>query len=59
MSRGLGDRAHPAYFWLGAATVTVGVGLHLPMFVEAQRMNSVGDLAGQGHLGHSFGGSLR
>jgi putative MFS transporter len=39
MSRGLGDRAHPAYFWLGAATVTVGVGLHLPMFVEAQRMN--------------------
>ena len=39
MSRGLGDRAHPAYFWLGASTVTVGVGLHLPMFVEAQRMN--------------------
>jgi MFS transporter, putative metabolite:H+ symporter len=39
MSSGLRDRAHPAYFWLGAAMVTVGVGLHLPMFVEAQRMN--------------------
>lgn len=39
MLSGLGDRAHPAYFWLGAATVTVGVGLHLPMFVEARRMN--------------------
>jgi len=35
----LGDRAHPRYFWLGAVTVTAGVALHLPMYVEARRMN--------------------
>jgi MFS transporter, putative metabolite:H+ symporter len=35
----LGDRAHPTYFWLGAAAVTAGVGFHLPMFIEARRMN--------------------
>jgi MFS transporter, putative metabolite:H+ symporter len=39
MLNGLGDRAHPRYFWLGAAAVTAGVGFHLPMFVEARRMN--------------------
>jgi MFS transporter, putative metabolite:H+ symporter len=35
----LGDRAHPTYFWLGVSAVTAGVGFHLPMFVEARRMN--------------------
>src|SRR6185312_16084008 len=35
----LGDRAHPRYFWLGAVTVTAGVALHLPMYIEARRMN--------------------
>src|SRR5689334_23426975 len=35
----LSDRAHPAYFWLGSAAVTLGVAFHLPMFVEARTMN--------------------
>lgn len=35
----LRDRAHPAYFWLGSAAVTLGVAFHLPMFVEARAMN--------------------
>jgi hypothetical protein len=35
----LNDRAHPAYFWAGSAAVTLGVLLHLPMFVEAEKMN--------------------
>ncbi len=39
MLSSLGDRAHPTYFWLGAAAVTAGVGFHLPMFIEARRMN--------------------
>jgi len=39
MLSSLGERAHPWYFWLGAATVTVGVGFHLPMYAEARRMN--------------------
>ena len=33
------DRAHPAFFWLGAAAVTLGVALHLPMFFAAAAMN--------------------
>ena len=33
------DRAHPAFFWLGSAAVTLGVALHLPMFFEAAAMN--------------------
>jgi MFS transporter, putative metabolite:H+ symporter len=35
----LRDRAHPAYFWLGSAAVTLGVVFHLPMFVAARSMN--------------------
>src|SRR5262245_28595589 len=34
-----GERAHPGFFWLGAAAVTVGVGLHLPMYIESASMN--------------------
>ena len=33
------ERAHPAFFWLGAAAVTAGVTLHLPMFIDAAAMN--------------------
>ena len=29
---------HPAAFWLGAATLTLGVILHLPMFLRARDM---------------------
>jgi putative MFS transporter len=34
-----GERAHPAFFWLGALSVTLGVGLHLPMYIKAAAMN--------------------
>jgi len=34
-----GERAHPAFFWLGASAVTVGVGLHLPMYIRSAAMN--------------------
>jgi putative MFS transporter len=34
-----GERAHPGFFWLGALAVTVGVGLHLPMYVRSASMN--------------------
>ena len=30
---------HPAAFWLGVAAVTVGVVLHLPMYVESAGMH--------------------
>ncbi len=33
------DRAHPAFFWLGVAAVTLGVAFHLPMFIAAAPMN--------------------
>jgi putative MFS transporter len=33
-----GDRRSAAAFWLGAIVVTVGVGLHLPMFLMARDM---------------------
>jgi MFS transporter, putative metabolite:H+ symporter len=33
------DRAHPAYFWFGAAAVTLGVAFHLPMYIQAAAMN--------------------
>ncbi len=35
----LSDRAHPLYFWLGSAAVTIGVAFHLPMFIGAAKMN--------------------
>jgi MFS transporter, putative metabolite:H+ symporter len=35
----LNDRKHPAFFWLGALVVTVGVGLHLPMYIRSAAMN--------------------
>jgi putative MFS transporter len=35
------DRAHPAFFWLGSAAVAIGVGLHLPMFLDAAEMDFV------------------
>src|ERR1700681_1376007 len=34
-----GERAHPGFFWLGALAVTIGVGLHLPMYIKAAAMN--------------------
>ena len=34
-----GERAHPAFFWLGALAVTIGVGLHLPMYIKSAAMN--------------------
>ena len=34
-----GDRAHPAFFWVGAISVTLGVGLHLPMYIRSAAMN--------------------
>lgn len=34
-----GERAHPAFFWLGAIAVTVGVLLHLPMYIKSATMN--------------------
>ncbi len=34
-----GERAHPWYFWSGAAAVTAGVGLHLPMYIRSASMN--------------------
>src|SRR5215469_4903442 len=42
MSNGIlsrGERAHPAFFWLGAALVTIGVVMHLPMYVRSAAMN--------------------
>lgn len=30
--------AHPVAFWLGFATVTAGVVLHIPMYLDAARM---------------------
>src|ERR1700733_13674485 len=34
-----GERAHPLFFWLGAAAVTGGVLLHLPMYIRSASMN--------------------
>ena len=34
-----GKRPHPMFFWFGALAVTVGVGLHLPMYVRSAAMN--------------------
>ena len=34
-----GDRRSAVAFWLGSAIVTVGVGLHMPMFLMARSMN--------------------
>ncbi len=34
-----GERAHPVFFWFGALAVTIGVGLHLPMYIKAAAMN--------------------
>jgi putative MFS transporter len=34
-----GERAHPAFFWLGAFLVTLGVGFHLPMYIRSAAMN--------------------
>ena len=34
-----GERAHPWYFWSGAAAVTAGVVLHLPMYIRSASMN--------------------
>jgi MFS transporter, putative metabolite:H+ symporter len=34
-----GERAHPRFFWIGAAAVTAGVGLHLPMYIRSAAMN--------------------
>ena len=34
-----GEREHPAFFWLGALLVTVGVGCHVPMYVRSAAMN--------------------
>jgi MFS transporter, putative metabolite:H+ symporter len=34
-----GERAHPGFFWLGALAVTIGVGLHLPMYIRSAAMN--------------------
>ena len=33
-----GDRTSPVAFWLGAIAVTIGVGLHLPMFFASASM---------------------
>jgi putative MFS transporter len=33
------ERAHPALFWIGALAVTIGVLLHLPMYVRSAAMN--------------------
>src|SRR5438067_1608623 len=33
-----GERGHPGFFWLGALLVTAGVGLHLPMYIQASAM---------------------
>ena len=35
----LADRAHPALFWVGVVSVTVGVVAHLPMFIAAAPMH--------------------
>jgi putative MFS transporter len=32
-------RLNPVFFWLGAIAVTVGVGLHLPMYIKSAAMN--------------------
>ena len=34
-----GDRRSSVAFWLGSAIVTIGVGLHMPMFLMARDMN--------------------
>jgi putative MFS transporter len=34
-----GERAHPSFFWFGAAAVTAGVALHLPMYAQSAAMN--------------------
>jgi putative MFS transporter len=34
-----GERTHPEFFWLGIFLVTIGVGLHLPMYIEAAALN--------------------
>ena len=34
-----GERAHPSWFWFGAAAVTGGVALHLPMYLRSAAMN--------------------
>src|SRR5882724_2077369 len=34
-----GERAHPAFFWLGSLAVTIGVALHLPMYIKSAAMN--------------------
>src|SRR5579862_5979138 len=42
MSKGIlsaGERAHPGFFWGGAAAVTAGVLLHLPMYIRSAAMN--------------------
>ena len=33
------ERAHPALFWIGALAATIGVLLHLPMYVRSAAMN--------------------
>ena len=34
-----GERAHPKFFWIGVLAVTIGVGLHLPMYIRSAAMN--------------------
>jgi putative MFS transporter len=34
-----GEQAHPEFFWIGAFAVTIGVGLHLPMYIRSAAMN--------------------